>query len=117
MATKCQGWGNYLINVEGNGTIYTIIVRKHLDSNTKRLELLFCYNFINTITDEEEDMILVAELNLFTIGTITLLKPKIFTSVAVDAKTNIDAKFDINTDIDIDMKINIDEPIFIFHTH
>ncbi len=77
-----------------------------------------CYNFVNKVTDEEEDMLLVAEPGLFTIGTITLLEPKIFTMVAANAKinmngkTNINAKININTNINTNMKINIDEPIF-----
>ncbi len=89
-----------------------------MDSNTKCLEVLPYYNFVNEVTDEEEDVLLVAKPSLFTIGTITLLEPKIFTMVAVNAKnnmngkTNIDAKININTNINTDMKIDIDEPIF-----
>ncbi len=94
-----------------------------MDSNTKRLEILLHYNFVNEVTDEEEDVILVTELNLFAIGTITLPEPKIFTKVVVDAKTNrhakigIDAKTNINAKIGINTNIDIDEPIFDFpHT-
>jgi len=38
---------------------------------------LFYYDFVNGIIDEEEDMLLAAELDLFTIGTIILPKLKI----------------------------------------
>jgi len=37
--------------------IHTIVVTKHLDSNTKRSKVLLCYNFVNEITNEEEDML------------------------------------------------------------
>jgi hypothetical protein len=71
----------------------------------KCLEFLFCYNFVNEVTDEEEDVLLVAKPNLFTTSTITLPKPKIFTTMATNATTNMHAKIDI------------DEPIFDFsHT-
>jgi hypothetical protein len=42
------------MNIEGNGTIRTIVITKHLDSNTKCPEILLCYNFINGVADEEE---------------------------------------------------------------
>jgi hypothetical protein len=81
----------------------------------KCLEFLFCYNFVNEVTDEEEDVLLVAKPNLFTTSTITLPKPKIFTTMATNATTNMHAK--IGIDAKIDMKIDIDEPIFDFsHT-
>jgi hypothetical protein len=64
--------GNNLISIEGNGTICTIVVTKHLDNNTKCLEVLFYYNFINSVMDEEEDVMLVTKSDLFTINTITL---------------------------------------------
>jgi hypothetical protein len=94
-----------------------------LDSNIKHLEVLFCYNFVNGVTYEKEDTLLVAKLDLFVIGTITILEPKIFTKVVANAKTNkhakigIDAKICVNTNINTNMKINIHEPIFYFpHT-
>jgi len=95
MATRCQvthDWGNNLISIEGNGIICTIVVIKHLDNNTKRLEILLYYDFVNGITDEEEDVLLVAKLDLFAIGTITLLEHEVLATVSIDAKTSIDAK-------------------------
>jgi len=103
-----------------------------LDNNIKHPKVLFCYDFVNEIIDEEEDMLLATKLYLFTIGTITLLKPKKLVKVVVDAKINIDAKtnigaktgidpknsidakIDTNTKIGTDMKIDINEPIFYF---
>jgi hypothetical protein len=136
-AKVTHDWGNNLISIEDNGTIHTIAITKHLDSNIKRPKVLLCYDFINGVTNEEEDMLLVAKLDLFTIGTINLLKLKVLV-VMCDAKTNIDAKIDTNAKIDInektstdakidtnveidtntkigiDLKISIDKPIFYF---
>jgi len=47
-------WGNNLISIKGNGIVHTIVITKHLDSNTKCLELLLCNNFINGVVNEEE---------------------------------------------------------------
>ncbi len=59
-----------MITIEGNGTI---LVTKHLDANTKQPEVLFYYDFANGITNELE-ILLQLELELFTIGMITLSK-------------------------------------------
>jgi hypothetical protein len=96
---KLHDWGNNLISIEGNGTIHTIIVTKHLDSNTKCLEVLLCYDFVNEITNEEKDVLLVVKLDLFTIGTITLLELKILAIMAVDAKIDIVVKISTNAKI------------------
>ncbi len=45
--------------------MYIIIITKHLDSNTKCLEVLLCYDFVNGIINKEEDVLLEVELNLF----------------------------------------------------
>jgi len=53
---------NNLITIQGYGTMYIITITKHLDSNTKGLEVLLCYDFVNGITNKEEDVFLeVAE--------------------------------------------------------
>ncbi len=80
-AKVTHDWENNLISIEGNGTICPITKTKHLDNNTKHLEVFFCYNFVNGVTNEEEDMLLVAELNLFIISTIILSKLKILVMV------------------------------------
>jgi hypothetical protein len=119
------------MSIEGNGTIHTIMVAKHLDSNTKHPKVLLWYDCVNRVTNEEEDMLLTAKSNLFTIGTITLLKLEVLvamsnaktsinTKTSIDVKNNIDAKIDIDVEIDMDTKTSIDlkfgndEPIFDF---
>jgi hypothetical protein len=72
------------------------MITKHLDSNTKWLEVLFCYDFVNKVTDEEKNELLVVELDLFTIDTIILLESKILAIVAVDAKISIVVQISIN---------------------
>jgi len=84
------------MNIEGNGNVHTIVVTKHLDNDTKCLEVLLFYNFVNGITNEEEDMLLVIELKLFIISAITLPKPKILVVVTANAKIDIDLKIDTN---------------------
>ncbi len=116
-------WGNNFITIKGNGTVHTIAVIKHLESNTKCLEVLLYYDFVNGVTNEEEYMLLVVKLDLFIINTITLLELEILATMIVDAKISTDVEIDTNpkiganTKIDTDMKINIDEAIFDFpHT-
>jgi len=116
-------WGNNFITIEGNGTIRTIVVTKHLESNTKCLEVLLYYNFVNGVTNEEEDVLLVAKLNSFVINIIILLELEILVATIVDAKISIDVEIDTNpkigadSKIDIDMKSDINKAIFYFpHT-
>jgi len=57
---------------------------------------LFYYDFVNKVTDEEKDVLLVVELDLFTIDTIILLESKILVIVAIDAKISIGVQISIN---------------------
>jgi hypothetical protein len=50
----------------------TILVTKKLGVQTKRLEILVCYDFHSGILDEKEDMMFATKLNLFSIRTITI---------------------------------------------
>jgi len=50
-------WGNNMITIQGNGTIRTIVVIKHLGINLKRPKVLLCFDYKNGIIDEEEDLI------------------------------------------------------------
>jgi hypothetical protein len=63
-------WGNNMITIQGNGTIQTIAVIKHLGTNLKRLKILLCFDYQNGNIDEEED--LISELELFSIGIVNL---------------------------------------------
>ncbi len=70
-------WGNNLITIEGNGIVQTIAVTTHLGSNTKRHQVLMCYDLMEGITYEEEEIFFIIKPNLFTLWTITLLEQKI----------------------------------------
>jgi hypothetical protein len=72
-------WGSNIITIQGNGTIKTITVTKHLGGEVRRLEVLMCYDYQNGITHEKEDIIFATKPKLFSIGTINL--PKIIQSV------------------------------------
>ncbi len=87
------------------------------------------YDFVNEVTDEKKDVLLVVELDLFTIGTIILPKLEILAIMTIDAKIGIvvkistnakigaNPKISTNTKISTNMKINIDKLIFYFpHT-
>jgi len=128
-------WGNNLISIKGNGTICTIMITKHLDSNTKCLKSYFATTLLIKSQMKRKTCCLAAKLDLFTIGTIILPKLEVLAIMLVDGKTdinpkigtdakistnveiNMDPKIDTNTKTDIDMKISTDEPIFDFpHT-
>jgi hypothetical protein len=47
-------WGSNTITIQGNGTIKTIIVTKHLRGEVRRPEVLLCYDYQNGIIDEED---------------------------------------------------------------
>jgi len=46
-------WRNNLITIEGNGTMWTIVVTKHMDNNTRRPKVLLCYKLMEGITYEK----------------------------------------------------------------
>lgn len=70
-AKVSHDWGTNLITKEENGIVISIVVTKRLDGTIKH-EGLLCHGFVNEITNEEEDVFFVVELNPFSIGTIKL---------------------------------------------
>jgi hypothetical protein len=58
-------WGNNLITIEGNGTMWTIAITKHLDNNTKCPKVLLCYNLMEGVIDEEEKILLATKTNIY----------------------------------------------------
>jgi len=89
-ARVTHDWGNNLITIEENGAVQTIIVTKHLDINTKHLEVLKCYDLMEGIIDEEKEIFFVVEPNLFTLGTITSSKLEILSVRIFDAKADME---------------------------
>jgi hypothetical protein len=84
-ACVTHDWGNNLITIEGNGIVQTIVVTKHLDSNTKHLKVLLCYDLMKGVTYKEEEIFFVIKPNLFTIGTTTLLELEILSAIIFNA--------------------------------
>ncbi len=66
--------GSFIVTIQGNGIVRTIIVTKHLGGEVKRPEVLLCYNYQNGITNEEEDLIFATEPKLISIGIISFLR-------------------------------------------
>jgi hypothetical protein len=71
-AKVTHDWGNNVIIVQGNGIVKTILVNKKLGAETKRPQVLICYDLMEGVTYEEEDMIFETKLELFSISTITI---------------------------------------------
>jgi hypothetical protein len=64
--------GNNVIIIKGNGTIKTISVNRKLGTNTRKPQVLDCYDLMEGLTNEEEDLIFEMEPQLFSIGTIII---------------------------------------------
>jgi hypothetical protein len=65
---------------------------KHLGAKVKRPKALLCYDYHNGITDEEEDIIFVTKLELFSIGTISLSITLQFVGTIKSNHTSIEVK-------------------------
>ncbi len=46
-------WGSNTITIQGNGTVRTIIVTKHLGGEVRKPKMLLCYDYKNGIIDEK----------------------------------------------------------------
>jgi hypothetical protein len=68
--------------------VQTIVVTKHLNSNTKHPEVLLCYDLMKGVTNEEEEILFTTKSNLFTLGAITLFELKIVNVIIFVAKVN-----------------------------
>jgi len=72
-AKVTHDWRSNTITIQGNGTIRTIIVTKHLGGEVRKPEMLLCYDYQSGITDDKEDIIFAINPKLFSIRTINLL--------------------------------------------
>jgi len=64
-----------------------ITITKHLDK--KCLKVLLCYDFVNGLTNKEEDVLIEVEPDLFAIRTITLPKSEILLTHVTSLEFNI----------------------------
>jgi hypothetical protein len=60
-AKVTHDWGNNVIIVQGNGIVITILVNRKLQTKTRRPQLLVCYDTMEGLIDEEEDLIFETE--------------------------------------------------------
>jgi hypothetical protein len=56
-AKVSHDWGNNVIIVQGNGTIRTISDNMKLGVETRRPQVFVCYDFMEGLTYEKEDLI------------------------------------------------------------
>ncbi len=56
-AKVAHDWGNNVIIIQGNGTIRTILINKKLGTKTRRPQVFVCYDLIEGLINEEEDLI------------------------------------------------------------
>jgi hypothetical protein len=81
-------WGSNTVTIQGNGTIKTIIVTKHLGGEIRRPKVLLCYDYQIGIINEEEDITFAIKPELFLIGTVSLSETIQFMKT-IDVKTII----------------------------
>jgi hypothetical protein len=63
----------FVIIIQGNGIIKTISLNKKLGVETRRPQILVCYDLVEGLTYEEEALSFETKLKLFSIGTNTIL--------------------------------------------
>ncbi len=61
-----------MIIVQGNEKITIILVNKKLMVETRRPQIFVCYDLLEGLTCEEEDMIFETKLELLSIGIIII---------------------------------------------
>jgi hypothetical protein len=76
-AKVTHDWGNNVIIVQGNGIVKTISINKKLGAKTRRPQILICYDLLEGLTEEEEDLIFEIEPKLLSMGTIIILEETI----------------------------------------
>jgi hypothetical protein len=72
-AKVTHDWGNNVIIVQNNQKIRIILVNKKLGVETRRSQVLVCYELLEGLTYEEKDLIFEIKPKLFSIGTIFIL--------------------------------------------
>ncbi len=73
-AKVTHDWGNNVITVQGNGIIKIILVNRKLGAKTKKPQVFVCYDLMERLTYEEENLIFETKPKLLSIGTIILLE-------------------------------------------
>jgi hypothetical protein len=97
-AKVTHDWGNNVITIQHNGIVKTISDNKKLGVKTKRPQIIVCYDLLEGLTYEEEDVIFEIKPKLFSISTIiisyeviSLLSTKM-SKVKINGKSNTESK-------------------------
>jgi hypothetical protein len=61
-----------VIIIQGNGIVRIILVNKKLGAETKRPQVLVCYDLLERLIYEEKDLIFETEPKLFSVGKIVI---------------------------------------------
>ncbi len=61
-----------MIIIQGNGIVRIILVNKKLGAETKRPQVLVCYDLLERLIYEEKDLIFETEPKLFSVGKIVI---------------------------------------------
>ncbi len=73
-AKVTHDWGNDVIIVQANGTVRTISINMKFGVETKRPQVLICYDLMEGLTNEKEDIIFETKLELFSIAQLFFQK-------------------------------------------
>ncbi len=87
-----------MIIVQGNGIVRMISINTKLGVETRRPQVLVCYDLMEGLTNEDEDMIFEIELELFSISiiiisneTISLLNVRI-TNIKINGEFKLEQR-------------------------
>jgi hypothetical protein len=71
-AKLSHDWGNNIVIIQGTCIVRTIPIIKKLGGQTKRPEVLMCYDFHFGISNEKKDVMFAIELNMFSLRIIII---------------------------------------------
>jgi len=76
---------------QGYNIIETITITKHLGNDIKQPKIIVCYDFQLRITNDEEDIMFMAKLKPFSIGTIEELVMLFIIDSIIGIATNMES--------------------------
>jgi len=94
-AKVIHDWGNNVIIVQGNGIVKAIYVNKNMGVETRKPQVFFCYDLMERLTIEKENLIFETEPKLFLICTIIILDEIISLLNIGVSKIKVSGEFDL----------------------
>jgi len=83
----------------GNGIVGTISINKKLGAKTRRPQVFTCYDLLEGLTNEKEDLVFETKPKLFSISTIIILDETISLLNVGVSKIRINGKFELKQGI------------------